>query len=288
VFEPILEPSGLSFSVPRGLYGSEVDGARVGSCRGCLASSLLGDDVFSYDLLVCLGVLQVMRWSVLEKVPRVTALWGHLFLEARLPWFGKVPPDLSFKSSQKGVGPFGLMPQSLVTPRGVVLHRAHPYPRSCQLLRRLAFPWWRRIGSLRAAYYLHVGRGNKSFSPVMKRSWSLEFGNLLVGGHDTYHHALPGGVPYGAAASNPVILVCCLVPGRIPGSMWLVAPRDPFRIVGPFLLFESGGAISSTGYPALVVWLPEESVVSRLLGRNRRPTVPRVQDPDTIIHQSSI
>jgi hypothetical protein len=141
VFGAILDPSEFSFSVPRALHGSEVDGARVSSWRGCLARSLLGDDVFSCNLLACSGVLQVMRWLVLEKVPRVTTLWDRPFLETRLPWFGKVPLDLSFKPSHEGVGAFGLMPRSPVTPHGAVLCLAHPYPRACQHLRRLAFPW---------------------------------------------------------------------------------------------------------------------------------------------------
>jgi hypothetical protein len=41
----------------------------------------------------------------------------------------------------------------------------------------------------------------------------------------------------------------------------------------------SGGVVLGTGYSTLVVWLLVELVVSRLLGRNRWPTVPRVQDP---------
>jgi hypothetical protein len=56
------------------------------------------------------------------------------------------------------------MPLSLVTPCGAMLCAVHPYPRACQLLRRLAL------------------------------SWSLEIGNLPVGGHEMYHHALSGGV----------------------------------------------------------------------------------------------
>jgi hypothetical protein len=93
----------------------------------------------------------VVRWSVLEKVVGVTALWGHPFFEARLPWFGKVPPDSSFKPSQEGVDAFGLMPWSGVTPHGVVLRPIHPYRRACQLLRWLTLPLWRRIESLRDA-----------------------------------------------------------------------------------------------------------------------------------------
>jgi hypothetical protein len=46
VFMPILESSRLPLSVPWAIHGSEVTGARVGSWRGCLARSLLGDDVF--------------------------------------------------------------------------------------------------------------------------------------------------------------------------------------------------------------------------------------------------
>jgi hypothetical protein len=50
--------------------------------------------------------------------------------------------------------------------------------------------------------------------------------------------------------------------------------------VPPSFLAKSGGAVPSTGRPTPVIPLLVESVVSRLLGRNRRPTVPRVQDPD--------
>jgi hypothetical protein len=46
VFGPIPESSGLPLSVPRALHGSEVNDARFGSWRGCLAKSLLGEDVF--------------------------------------------------------------------------------------------------------------------------------------------------------------------------------------------------------------------------------------------------
>jgi hypothetical protein len=36
----------LSLSLPQALHGSEVNGPRVSSWRGCLARSLLGDDIF--------------------------------------------------------------------------------------------------------------------------------------------------------------------------------------------------------------------------------------------------
>jgi hypothetical protein len=57
VFEPISESFRLPLSVPWALHGSEVNGAWVGSWRGCLAKSLLGGDVFSCGLLVYSGVL---------------------------------------------------------------------------------------------------------------------------------------------------------------------------------------------------------------------------------------
>jgi hypothetical protein len=41
-----LKSSRLSLSLPRALHGSEVNGPWVSSWRGCLARSLLGDDIF--------------------------------------------------------------------------------------------------------------------------------------------------------------------------------------------------------------------------------------------------
>jgi hypothetical protein len=46
VFRPILESSRLPLSIPQTLHGTEVNGAQVVSWRGCLARSLLDDDVF--------------------------------------------------------------------------------------------------------------------------------------------------------------------------------------------------------------------------------------------------
>jgi hypothetical protein len=46
VFGPIIESSRLPLPIPRALHGSEVNGARVILRRGCLARSLLGDNVF--------------------------------------------------------------------------------------------------------------------------------------------------------------------------------------------------------------------------------------------------
>jgi hypothetical protein len=54
VFGPILESSRLPLPVSQALHGSEVDGARVGSWRGCLARSLFGGDIFPRG---------VMRWT---------------------------------------------------------------------------------------------------------------------------------------------------------------------------------------------------------------------------------
>jgi hypothetical protein len=46
VFEPALESFRLPLSIPRALHGSEVNGARVSLWIGCLARSLVGDNVF--------------------------------------------------------------------------------------------------------------------------------------------------------------------------------------------------------------------------------------------------
>jgi hypothetical protein len=51
VFGPILESSRLPLSIPWALNGSEVNGARVSSWRGCLVSFLLGDDAFPHGLV---------------------------------------------------------------------------------------------------------------------------------------------------------------------------------------------------------------------------------------------
>jgi hypothetical protein len=48
VFRSILESSKLPLSVPQALHGCEVNDDRVGSWRGCLARSLLGDNVFPH------------------------------------------------------------------------------------------------------------------------------------------------------------------------------------------------------------------------------------------------
>jgi hypothetical protein len=45
-------------------------------------------------------------------------------------------------------------------------------------------------------------------------------------------------------------------------------------------MVEGGGVIPSTGYPTPVVLLLVELLMSCLLGHNRRPVVPGVQDPD--------
>jgi hypothetical protein len=51
VFGPVLESSRLPLSIPWALNGSEVNGARVSSWRGCLVSFLLGDDAFPHGLV---------------------------------------------------------------------------------------------------------------------------------------------------------------------------------------------------------------------------------------------
>jgi hypothetical protein len=55
VFGLVLNSSRLPLSVPRTLHGSEVNGARVSSWRGCLARSLLGDDVFPRGVVYWMG-----------------------------------------------------------------------------------------------------------------------------------------------------------------------------------------------------------------------------------------
>jgi hypothetical protein len=42
----------------------------------------------------------------------------------------------------------------------------------------------------------------------------------------------------------------------VPGSVChgLLPPRDPLRIVGPFLPSESGAVVPGIGHPALVIW----------------------------------
>jgi hypothetical protein len=69
VFGPVLESSKFPLSIPRALHGCEVNGALVILRRGCLARSLLGDDVFprggvqwtSYST-PCTGLRQVATY----------------------------------------------------------------------------------------------------------------------------------------------------------------------------------------------------------------------------------
>jgi hypothetical protein len=51
VFRPVLESSRLPPTVPWAFHGSGVDGAWLGSWGGCLARSLLGDDVFPHEAM---------------------------------------------------------------------------------------------------------------------------------------------------------------------------------------------------------------------------------------------
>jgi hypothetical protein len=46
VFGPVLESSRLPLSIPWALHSSEVNGTQVNLQRGCLARSLLGNDIF--------------------------------------------------------------------------------------------------------------------------------------------------------------------------------------------------------------------------------------------------
>jgi hypothetical protein len=88
-----------------------------------------------------------------------------------VPGFGKVPPSLAPKlflgevTALRGLhamtvrlGPRALGPTlpGLVTLCGVVPSLVHPYPGVCKLLRRLAFPRWRRFESSWMAYHLCV------------------------------------------------------------------------------------------------------------------------------------
>jgi hypothetical protein len=63
-------------------------------------------------------------------------------------------------------------------------------------------------------------------------------------------------------------------------AVWSVTLMESFWIGSPSSLAKSGGAIPGTRCLAPIILLLLESVVSRLLGRNRRPVVPGVQDPD--------
>jgi hypothetical protein len=55
VFRSILESSRLSLTVPWALHDSGVNGARVGSWRGCLVRSLLDGDVFPRGAMRWMG-----------------------------------------------------------------------------------------------------------------------------------------------------------------------------------------------------------------------------------------
>jgi hypothetical protein len=56
VFGTILESSRLPLAIPWALHGSEVNGAQVGSWRGCLGRSLLGGDVFPQGVMSWMGL----------------------------------------------------------------------------------------------------------------------------------------------------------------------------------------------------------------------------------------
>jgi hypothetical protein len=77
---------------------------------------------------------------------------------------------------------------------------------------------------------------------------------------------------------QPSALVCCLVPAwRVPYSTvctFIGSPSDRWSL--PPCWFRSGGAILDTRGPTHTIWLLVKSVVFRLLGHNRQPTVPRV------------
>jgi hypothetical protein len=70
-------------------------------------------------------------------------------------------------------------------------------------------------------------------------------------------------------------------------AVWSVTLMESFWIGSPSSLAKSGGAIPGTRCLAPSILLLLESVVSRLLGHNRRPVVPGVQDPDKFHSQGS-
>jgi hypothetical protein len=55
VFRPVLESSKLPATVPQAQHDSGVDNALVSSFGGCLARSLLGDDVFPCGAMRWMG-----------------------------------------------------------------------------------------------------------------------------------------------------------------------------------------------------------------------------------------
>jgi hypothetical protein len=55
MFGPVLESSSLPVTIPYALHGSGVNGARVGSWRGCLVRFLLGGDVFPHGAMRWMG-----------------------------------------------------------------------------------------------------------------------------------------------------------------------------------------------------------------------------------------
>jgi hypothetical protein len=67
--------------------------------------------------------------------------------------------------------------------------------------------------------------------------------------------------------------VSCDVVRSPKGSPW---DRQPLPS-----LARSGGVIPGTGCLTPVIWLLVEYVMSRVLGHNRWPMIPRVQDPDS-------
>jgi hypothetical protein len=142
---------------------------------------------------------------------------------AGVPW--RPSFELSSKSSQKGVGAVGLISISLVTPCGAVLCAIYPHLRACKLLRRLALPWWRMIGyNLGVAYHLCVEkRKRQTLLSRHEKPWSPGIGDLLVGGHETYHHALFCMV-WSLRSGSPWSIVRFLVRSLVRVA-WLVAPK---------------------------------------------------------------
>jgi hypothetical protein len=181
------------------------------------------------------------------------------------------PRAATISPSPRVLGLTQLVP---VTSCGTVLSLVHPYLRACKLLRWLAFPRWRRFESsgLRVVYACERG---ENLQPGCERHWNPEIGILLCRGHDAYHRPVTGGTSPGVASRKLGVLVCRPAPGWFLGfvrcgslSRWV-----PFRIGSPLPLAKSGGAIPGTGCLTIIILLLLESVVSRLLGHNRRPVI---------------
>jgi hypothetical protein len=81
VFEPILQSSRLPLTVPRALHGSGGNGAQVGSWRGCLVRSLLGDIIFPCGVMRWMGEPSPMcrRMVHIQLRGDRACLWGAIW-----------------------------------------------------------------------------------------------------------------------------------------------------------------------------------------------------------------